>query len=33
MVQILDEPPEAMDDFEDIDSGAAILPMDFEELS
>jgi hypothetical protein len=33
VVQILDEPPEAMDDFEDIDSGAAVLPMDFEELS
>lgn len=33
IVEILDEPPEAMDDFEDIESGAAVLPMDFEELS
>jgi hypothetical protein len=33
VVQILDEPPEAMDDFEDIDSKEAVLPMDFEELS
>lgn len=33
VIQILDEPPEAMDGFEDMDIAESILPMDFEELS
>jgi hypothetical protein len=33
VIQILDEPPEAMDGFEDIDVAESILPMEFEELS
>lgn len=32
-IQIIDGPPAAMDDFEDIDSKDVVLPMDFEELS
>jgi len=33
VIQILDEPPEAMDEFEDIEHAESILPMDFEEIS
>jgi hypothetical protein len=33
VVEILDEPPEAMDEFEDIEAAAMVLPMEFEELS
>ena len=31
-IQILDEPPEAMDFFEDVENADSILPMDFEEI-
>jgi len=32
-IQIIDEPPAALDEFEDIESNDSFLPMDFEELS
>ena len=32
-VKILDEPPAAMDEFEDIEFTESVLPMDFEELA
>ena len=31
-IQIIDEPPAAMDEFEDLESKDSFLPMDFEEL-
>lgn len=31
-IQILDEPPEAIDFFEDVENADSILPMDFEEI-
>ena len=31
-IKIIDEPPAAMDEFEDIEPKDSILPMDFEEL-
>jgi hypothetical protein len=33
VIQILDGPPEAMDEFEDMDIAESVLPMDFEELT
>lgn len=32
-VKIMDEPPAEMDEFEDIELNASVLPMDFEELT